>query len=373
MKCETKCGDGIVDCLWCGCLAIGLPWTQACMAQTHPASTPSIPPPIILTVEGTNVWVHPHLADDWVSAFPRQILRPRDRGRTGANSRTSVRLSDLSVLRIGWHSEFEIQPLPEPEIDAEFSLIRGLLRLLNRDRPGRHRFVTPTATAATRGTEFVLEVEPGTGRTTLTVFEGMAELSNPFGSVLLAGGEQGIVAPGQAPVKTAVIDAPAIVQWCLYYPGVLDPAELELSTEEEAELRLSLAEYRGGDLLAALSAYPQDRTPVSDPERVYRAALLLATGQVAESGRLLDSLQIADDPDDRVRRLADALRVAVAAVQLREHPSRSDGSRARAPGDRASGRVLSSTIPVPPGRGAGLREALRRAISRVRVRMDARG
>ena len=68
--------------------------------------------------------------------------------------------------------------MPEGEAKTEFSLLKGLLYLLHRDRPGTHRFKTPTATAATRGTEFTLEVDDVTGRTTLTVLEGEAELSN---------------------------------------------------------------------------------------------------------------------------------------------------------------------------------------------------
>jgi hypothetical protein len=194
------------------------------------ATTPSvIRPPIVLTVEGTNVFIQRFATTNWVSAYPQQVLRERDRGRTGADSRTSIRLSDLSVMRIGWFSEFEIQPLPDPDVEAEFSLWRGLMRLLNRDRPGKHRFVTPTATAATRGTEFVLQVEESTGRTTLTVFEGEAEMTNAFGAIQIATGEQGIAVAGQAPTKTAVIDTTAIVQWCLYYPAVLDLTDLMLN------------------------------------------------------------------------------------------------------------------------------------------------
>jgi hypothetical protein len=216
--------------------------SQTINAQVRTDSAPPVPPPIILTVEGTNVWVQRQFSNIWELAYPQQVLRVKDRGRTGADSRTSVRLSDLSVLRIGWHSEFEIQPLPELEVEAEFSLLHGLMRLLNRDRPGKHRFVTPTATAATRGTEFVLKVDEGTGRTTLTVFEGEAEMSNTLGSIQLASGQQGVAESGQPPVITAVIDATAVVQWCLYYPGVLDLNELELTPAEQAALGVSLAE-----------------------------------------------------------------------------------------------------------------------------------
>src|SRR5262249_35219130 len=134
--------------------------------------------------------------------------------------------------------------------------------------------------------------------------------------VQLAPGEQGIATAGQPPSKTAVIDATAIVQWCLYYPGVLDLSELELSSAETSALGASLAEYRRGDLLRALSAYPTDRVPESDAERIYLAALLLAVGQVEKSETLLAALDEVDRTS-RPHRLAEALRLVVAAVNLR--------------------------------------------------------
>ncbi|MBC8096562.1 MAG: TonB-dependent receptor, partial [Akkermansiaceae bacterium] len=319
-----------------------LPFNLA--AQTATNSSTFVDPPIVLTVEGTNVWVQRFRSNDWSSAYPQQILAVKDRGRTGADSRTSIRLSDLSVLRIGWHSEFEIQPLPEADVDAEFSLTRGLMRLLNRDRPGKHRFVTPTATAATRGTEFVLKVEEGTGRTTLTVFEGEADLSNALGSIRLAGGEQGVAETGQPPIKTAVIDATAIVQWCLYYPGGLDLMELELTPAEKSALSASLAEYRNGDLLRALSAYPTGRSPASDPERIYLAALLLAVGHVEQSETLLGALE-ETEPAAPVHRLAEALRLIVDAVNLRPRSSTLNPSsrRSEAKTDQLATELLAES------------------------------
>jgi Tfp pilus assembly protein PilF len=308
-----------------GALLIFLLFFPTLRAESAPAQLSNLP--IVLTVEGTNVWIRPSQSNTWESAYTGQLLRIKDQGRTGADSRTAIRLSDLSVLRVGWFSEFEIQPVTEGPAEAQFSLFQGLVRLLNRDRPGKHRFITPTATAATRGTEFILEVEAVTGLTRLTVFEGEAELSNALGSVTIGNGEQGIATSGQAPVKTAVIESSNLVQWCLYYPGVLDLDELRWSNQEQEDLATSLENYRAGDLLAALSAYPPGRVPASDAERIYLAALWLSVGQVSRSESVLEDLSAAD-PASRNQRLAAALRLVVDSVNHRPRRSTSAGESA---------------------------------------------
>ncbi len=306
----TRLGQGV-------CAALGILLPKALAAQ--PAATAQFTnPPIVLTVEGTNVFIQRFRSNLWESAYPNQILAANDRGRTGLRSRTSIRLSDLSVMHIGESGEFEIRSLADPKVEAEFSLWRGLLYLLNRDRPGKHRFITPTATAATRGTEFSLEVEPGTGRTILTVLEGEAELSNPAGSVIIASGEQGVAVLGQMPTKTAVVNTMNVVQWCLYYPGVLDLGDLGLGADEEAAIRDSIAEYARGDLLRAVSVYPANRTPDSDSEKIYLAALLLSVGQVSQTESLLATLSNTAGPGSRHRRLADAIQLLIAVVKRQD-------------------------------------------------------
>ena len=291
---------------------------QAAPTASSPASsgTPGLPA-LMLGVEGTNVWVERARTRQREAAFPSQVLELNDHGYTGARSRATVRLMDLSIARIGELSDFVIKPPPDSATDGEFSLLRGLLYLLHRDRPGSHRFTTPVATAATRGTEFTLEVDAATGRTTLTVLEGEAELRNDNGTVLLARGEQGIATLGQPPTRTAVIDTTNVVQWCLYYPAVLDLSELELGQNEEEALSASLAAWRAGDLLQAVAAYPAARPPGSDLEQIYTAALLLAVGQVPSAEARFTTVIATADPGSRPARLAAALRELIQAVKLR--------------------------------------------------------
>src|SRR5207237_454989 len=177
-----------------------------------------------------------------------------------------------------------------------------------RHEPATVASRTPLASGAGRGTEVSLAAA-GDGRTVLSLLDGLVTLTNSSGGIELKSGEQGIVEASKAPTRTAGMNAINIIQWCLYYPAVLDPDELGLSSEVQQAITASLAAYRSGDLLQALARYPEDRKPDSDSERIYRAALLLAVGQVEQTEAQLDELQ-APSP------LAAAVREMIAAVKF---------------------------------------------------------
>src|SRR2546423_7260079 len=128
-------------------------------------------------------------------------------------------------------------------------------------------------------------------------------------------GEQGPVEPCKAPVKTPMLEAINIIQWCLYYPGVLDPDELELTTAEREALADSLAAYKSGDLLEAVAKYPAQRAAASDAERVYRAAILLSVGQVEQAQTLTSQSETNTARAERSARLAASLREVIAVVK----------------------------------------------------------
>ena len=117
----------------------------------------------------------------------------------------------------------------------------------------------------------------------MQVVEGEVDLANEFGQVRLQAGESGEAEMGQAPHKTAAIETRNLLQWTLYYPAVLLPDELGLSDAEQQSLASSLAAYRQGDLLGALENFPRATAPDTTGGRLYRAAVLLATGRVEEA------------------------------------------------------------------------------------------
>ncbi|HXC34511.1 MAG TPA: hypothetical protein VNV43_01465, partial [Candidatus Acidoferrales bacterium] len=202
------------------------------------------------------------------------------------------------------------------------NFLKGVLSFFHRDKPGRIRVLTHGANASIEGTEFVMRVSEvnGVEEDTLSVLDGKVLLSNLEGSLLLTNDQQAVVEPGKAPTRTPGFIANHVLQWCFYYPAVLDPEDLPLTRDEQRLLAPSLDAYRAGNLLAALGKFPELKRPESDSVRIYHAALLLSVGEVEQTESELDALSIADRMD-RLSRLANALRTLIAAVKRQENPS----------------------------------------------------
>jgi len=135
----------------------------------------------------------------------------------------------------------------------------------------------------------------------------------------------GIATPGHLPTKTAVIEAVNIIQWCLYYPAILDLGDLRFEPEAPDKLKQSLARYREGNLLLALATCPSAIQPISDSETIYRSALMLAVGKVDEAQALLvrfDNRSHMQNDTGQNQRLAGAIRVLIASVKMQTSQSR---------------------------------------------------
>src|SRR4030095_7214490 len=114
-----------------------------------------------------------------------------------------------------------LQISAQPKKKTGFNLLKGIIYFFHRDRPGEFDLQTPTVSAVVRGTEFNLKVADD-GTTTLSLFDGEVEMTNSFGQLPLKNGEAGVAEPGVAPRKTAALEMVNVIQWALYYPGVLD-------------------------------------------------------------------------------------------------------------------------------------------------------
>lgn len=248
---------------------------------------------------------------EWTPAVKDQRLAVRDRIRTRQRSRAAVRLTDLYTLRLDQFTTIELIPAFVGDGKPRLDLLRGAGFIFSREAGGEITIRTPAANAALRGTQFHVQVGAD-GRSSFQVLEGTVEMTNPQGQLVLEAGESGEAWPGRAPQRTAVLEARNLLQWALYYPGVIDPLELDWSPLERHTVAASLAAYQSGDLLEALVRYP-DHEPEGQGARLFKAGVLLAVGRLDESNDLLASTH----SDHPVRR---ALERMIAAVQFREQP-----------------------------------------------------
>lgn len=265
------------------------------------AEVPAQPDAAVIVEVEKSVEIQPR-GGAWNPAQIGKGLRIDDRLRTGEFSRALIRLSDLTTMRLDELTTIEVSQAVAAGKADTVDVKKGGIYFFHRGNPGEvkeTKIHTALANGAVRGTEFALRVGPG-GRTTMAMFEGEVELTNAHGRVVLKSGEVGVVEAGRAPRKTAMIDATNIIQWCLYYPAVLDPAEFGGGKSA------ALESYRAGDLPRALR-----QGAGKSGGSAFRAALILSSGQVEKARGALSSLKTNDSARAALERM-------IAAVQHRE-------------------------------------------------------
>jgi Tfp pilus assembly protein PilF len=265
--------------------------------------------------QGT-VEVLPRGATTWTPANTNQVLHPFDQLRTGANSRAALLWYGQSVVPLGGATEIEVLPPPSQTDECGLHLLHGVLSFFHRDSPGRILIITSGAVAGVEGTEFILAANDA-GEATMSVVDGRVKFGNDHGTLLLTNGQQAVVETGNAPHLTDGFIANNLLQWCFYYPAVLDPADLQFTPDEEASLATSLRAYQTGDLIQALADFPAQSTG-TDAGKIYHATLLLSVGNVTDAEKALSSLP---GDSERDQRLAGALRELIAAVKRQPNPS----------------------------------------------------
>jgi len=171
--------------LWLACFDIGR------TAETNP------PAATVVSVEGTVEWLHDNTAR-WTTARAGLVMEVGDQLRTGPRSRATLRLSNLSVLRVGELMTYQIEAPRTAQGQPVFNFKSGAAYFFSRDKPQEVQIRTPTVTGAIRGTEFNVLVAAD-GRTTVTMIDGEVELTNAFGAVTLKANEQGVAESGRAP------------------------------------------------------------------------------------------------------------------------------------------------------------------------------
>lgn len=221
----------------------------------------------------------------WNAAAKDQSLRVGDRIRTRQRSRATVALTGLFTVRLDHFTTIEITPGLVDANKPKLDFSAGAAFIFSREKANEMDITMPGANAALRGTQLFVSVDAN-GKSQIQVLEGQVELNNPHGKLLLNSGEAGEAVAGKAPRRTAVIEAKNLLQWALYYPAIVDLADVGLTNTEKALYAGSIASYTKGDLLRAVEKLPAG-LPTGVSGRLYQSAVLLSVGRVDESEKLL--------------------------------------------------------------------------------------
>lgn len=289
-------------------------WAQA------PAPAPTVPPPAsshwvrVVEIEGVVEFTPPGRPERWSPCSTNQIIQAGYQVRTGERGRATLRLPDSTPVPLGPSSQLEV--FPDPEERTWFSLVKGFLYLFRRGPPSQYKFRTPSVSTVTEGTEFSLAVD-SQGTTIVHLFEGRVTMTNASGALVLESGQAARIALGGPPGLTVFHEPGRALQWRLYYPWVLDLAELDPPLNSLPELRSSLEAYARGDLQGALQAYPQSRVPIAAADKIYLASLWLVVGQVEKSEELLKQTETTPD---RAGRLTRAIQTLIRVVRSGQAP-----------------------------------------------------
>lgn len=321
----------------------------------------------------------------WTAVQTGVRLHTGNHLRTGPESRATLRLSDLSLVRLRENSLVELRPAAGGNARRNLFLRTGAAYFLNRERPMDIEFGTPLANGAIRGTEFLLESDAQGGATFLALFDGAVDLSTGSGPLQLSRGNQVTIPPTGEPVVTPALPARLLIQWVFYYPAVLVPTDLSWTTADRERFQGSLATYASGDLAAARRALPEARADDSAPVRVYRAALEISTGRTAAAEALLASVPPSEPGVTALRELMAAVTRApqdanapTAPVQASDWLARSYREQARFELESARNAARTATVLAPDSGYAwerlaelefslGRRDATRRALEQART------
>lgn len=136
-----------------------------------------------------------------------------DECKTEKASKASIRLADGTQVAMNEETTFRVQVRRERAkgITRIFKLLIGEMWIKTTE-PVPIEVETPVATAAIKGTEFNLRVQPD-GKSILTVIEGLVEFGTPFGTCPIRTATVSYGERGKKCTKPAPIDPTPAVAW----------------------------------------------------------------------------------------------------------------------------------------------------------------
>ena len=239
----------------------------------------------------------------WVVAEQGQILSPGDQIRTGRRSKASLQLADKTLIKVRQLTTMVIQPPIAAMSKPELELQKGSVYFLSREKSGEVPFRTSLSSGSIRGTEFELSVDGDSQTMRLNLVDGEVKLQTAEGDLVVTTGEEAVVMPGEAPSKTSILNVSTVVQWTLFYPGILDVADLGENLSIPAIWKTSFEDYKKGNIPSAINNMP-DHVKTGEPDflRILRASIWLAHGEI-ETARQILTDNNADWGNEQLREL----------------------------------------------------------------------
>lgn len=224
---------------------------------------------------------------EWHPARPTQILSAGDFVRTREAARMALVFADETQLRLHQNTVLQVkaiasagQPLTTLRLDSGRAWTQT-----RRPAGSPLQMETPAATAAIRGTDWDIRVEPD-GRTLLTVLSGTVEFGNAQGRIAVGANEAAYAEVGQAPVKLVLGQPRGRVQWVNALQA--DPVPHLAASPLPAALEPVRAALVARDLDGARSALEQARTGTAPPwAAAMEAAIALQSGDWRSAHDLL--------------------------------------------------------------------------------------
>ena len=221
----------------------------------------------------------------WQPAVMDTALCPDDMMQVLAHSNARLRLINESMLSLDQNTTIIV---PDADADQDgavlIDLFKGNIHITSRT-PRSFKLRTRFGDATIKGTEFLVRVDEDS--TQFIIFEGQVSVSNNLGNLMLTDDEAAEVRKNEVPQKIAMISPVDAVQWALYYPTIIDAAQLNeqfLSEAARPQLQEPVTHYQQGrffEALVKLEEVPQQARTA--PFLIFYASLLLIHARVDEA------------------------------------------------------------------------------------------
>lgn len=300
---------------------------------------------------------------EWISAVPRQMVKPGGFVRTLDLSQMALLLPDRTQLRLNQNSQMQIKTLADASEWNQSAVKLNAGRAWSQARPAtapqgtvapsaRISMETPSATLSIRGTDWEVEVGPD-GRTQLVVLSGIVDIANEHGALKVGAGEAASAEIGKAPTRLLLANPAERVQWVTSWQ--VQPRRWVPQPGRDLVPTVELLE--AGDFAAAARSLSQ--LPGSVGRDLLQADLAMVSGDAGRAAGLLAP----HAADGRGNAAAIALLARVYLAQGKAEPAAALLETARsAHPDKAEIWLATAELALFRGNVQAAREALARTL-----------